>query len=133
MEWHLWVQRTGLAGKAERMFGKGEEGEEGREGKLGVGQKVKMLTWERLTRNREVVGRWQEVSSDLLTYGMRKLMDIFRPWHSQLRLHISQARFVSSLCSPMRSGSLQATPPWTHLGTRNAPLSVLFTPLRSCS
>lgn len=36
--------------------GAGESGKE-----MGVGQKVKALTWERLMGNREVVGRWQEV------------------------------------------------------------------------
>ncbi len=29
--------------------------------KMGIGQKVKALTWERLMGNREVIGRWQEV------------------------------------------------------------------------
>ena len=34
--------------------------EEGKK-EMGVGQKVKALTWERLMGNQEVVGRWQEV------------------------------------------------------------------------
>ena len=41
------------------IVGRGRGGEKG----IGVGGKVVELTWERLLGNREVVGRWQEVSS----------------------------------------------------------------------
>jgi ubiquinone biosynthesis protein COQ9 len=62
VRWWLWSQRMQLAGRWAEV--KGEKGEDGTGGKgqeMGVGQKVKALTWERLMGNREVVGRWQEV------------------------------------------------------------------------
>ena len=37
------------------------EAESGRP--MGVGFKVKALTWERLMDNREIIGQWQEVCS----------------------------------------------------------------------
>ena len=54
--WYLYTQRTGLAEKCRDVL-KPEEGKK----EMGVGQKVKALTWERLIGNRNVIGRWQEV------------------------------------------------------------------------
>ena len=56
VHWHLYTQRTGLKDRCANVL----KDEEGRK-KMGVGQIVKALTWERLIGNREVVGRWQEV------------------------------------------------------------------------
>ena len=41
------------------MLEAGEAARGGRE--LGVREKVKLLTWERLSANKEVIHRWQEV------------------------------------------------------------------------
>ena len=56
MHWHLYTQREALKNRCADAF----KVEEGRK-ELGVGQKVKALTWERLMGNREIIGRWQEV------------------------------------------------------------------------
>jgi ubiquinone biosynthesis protein COQ9 len=58
--WHLYSQRIGLKDVRD---GLGWEQERDGKKEMGVGQKVKALTWERLMGNREVVGRWQEVGS----------------------------------------------------------------------
>jgi len=56
--WHLYTQRIKLATHTgivndDKVDGKGKV--------MGVGGKVKALTWERLMGNREVIHRWQEV------------------------------------------------------------------------
>jgi ubiquinone biosynthesis protein COQ9 len=38
---------------------------------LGIGAKVKKLTWERLMTNKEIVHRWQEVCFFTIYYIMR--------------------------------------------------------------
>ncbi|KUI72032.1 Ubiquinone biosynthesis protein coq9, mitochondrial [Cytospora mali] len=58
IQWHLVSQREALAVKATVLFG--GEGEEGGGERFGLGKKVEMLTWERLTGNKAVVGRLQE-------------------------------------------------------------------------
>lgn len=58
VQWHLVTRREALAGRAEELFGAAERAGE----RIGVGRKVEALTWERLMGNREVIGRWQEVS-----------------------------------------------------------------------
>jgi ubiquinone biosynthesis protein COQ9 len=50
------TQRLALAPHKESLDAEGSEGK-----KLGVGAKVKKLTWERLMANKDVVHRWQEV------------------------------------------------------------------------
>ena len=55
VHYHLVTQRLGLADKTHVC-----EVEEGQR-LMGVGRKVKALTWERLMANREVIHRWQEV------------------------------------------------------------------------
>jgi ubiquinone biosynthesis protein COQ9 len=54
--WHLYTQRTSLAEKCKDIF-KIEEGKK----EMGVGSKVKALTWERLMSNHSIISRWQEV------------------------------------------------------------------------
>jgi len=51
----LYTQREALKNRCADVL-KVEEGKK----ELGVGQKVKALTWERLMGNKEVIGRWQE-------------------------------------------------------------------------
>ena len=55
VHYHLVTQRLGLAEKTHVC-----EVEEGQK-PMGVGRKVKALTWERLMANRQVIHRWQEV------------------------------------------------------------------------
>jgi ubiquinone biosynthesis protein COQ9 len=50
------TQRLALARLQESLDAEENEGK-----KLGVGAKVKKLTWERLMANKEVIHRWQEV------------------------------------------------------------------------
>jgi hypothetical protein len=57
IRWHLITQREALAGQAEDIFGSGGSGRS-----MGVGEKVEALTWARLMGNKNIVGRWQEVS-----------------------------------------------------------------------
>jgi ubiquinone biosynthesis protein COQ9 len=54
VEWHLLAQREALKEEV------GVIEEEGAK-KMGVGAKVKELTWRRLMGNEEVIHRWQEV------------------------------------------------------------------------
>lgn len=56
--WHLYTQRLKLAEHARVV---GEDKVDGKGKVMGVGGKVKALTWQRLMGNREVVHRWQEV------------------------------------------------------------------------
>lgn len=53
VQWHMVAQREALAGRVHALFS--------REERLGVGQKVEALVWERLMGNAAVIGRWQEV------------------------------------------------------------------------
>lgn len=56
IRYHLVKQREALAARRDALFA-------AEESKLiPVSEKVEILTWERLLGNREVVGRWQEVS-----------------------------------------------------------------------
>lgn len=58
IRWHLYFQRTCLAGKVHDVFaGEGEGG-----APRTVGERVEALAWARLRGNEGVVGRWQEVS-----------------------------------------------------------------------
>jgi ubiquinone biosynthesis protein COQ9 len=59
IRWHLYVQRTALAGKLRDILGEGAEGGAGRT--MTVEEKVEALAWARLRGNEGVVGRWQEV------------------------------------------------------------------------
>ncbi|AEO67736.1 uncharacterized protein THITE_16677, partial [Thermothielavioides terrestris NRRL 8126] len=71
IRWHLYTQRTALAGKVEEIFGSsgggGRDGGDGGEA-LGKGQaplttvadKVEALAWARLQANEAIVGHWQE-------------------------------------------------------------------------
>jgi ubiquinone biosynthesis protein COQ9 len=59
VHWHLYKKRVGLAGRCRDVFENKAGVDRGE--KMGIGQKVKALTWERLMGNREVIGRWQEV------------------------------------------------------------------------
>jgi ubiquinone biosynthesis protein COQ9 len=78
VHWHLYTQREALKNKCADTF-KVEEGKK----ELGVGQKVKALTWERLMGNREVVGRWQEVGLIALVFSLQMWMnaDDMNPRH----------------------------------------------------
>lgn len=60
VHWHLYVQREKLAQCTNIV---GEDKENGTGKVMGVGAKVRALTWERLMGNREIVHRWQEVSA----------------------------------------------------------------------
>lgn len=59
VRWHLVSQREALAGRARELFS--SSGGNGEGVRLGVGEKVEMLTWERLMGNTLVIPRWQEV------------------------------------------------------------------------
>ena len=78
VQWHLYTQRTGLKDRCADLL-RAEEGKK----EMGVGQKVKALTWERLMGNREIIGRWQEVrsSSFALTIVESQI------WHGMLTTH----------------------------------------------
>ena len=54
--WYLHTQRTSLAAKSKDVFKMEEVKKE-----MGVGSKVKVLTWERLMSNQSIISRWQEV------------------------------------------------------------------------
>ncbi|TVY49201.1 Ubiquinone biosynthesis protein coq9, mitochondrial [Lachnellula occidentalis] len=56
VQWHLYTQRMALQKQRGIISPAVREGERA----PGVGTKVKMLTWERLMGNRDVVHRWQE-------------------------------------------------------------------------
>ncbi|KAH8592254.1 ubiquinone biosynthesis protein COQ9 precursor [Bisporella sp. PMI_857] len=56
VHWHLYTQRQALAGQLANLLSKEDNGGKG----LGVGGKVKALTWARLMANKEVIHRWQE-------------------------------------------------------------------------
>ena len=58
IRWHLVTQREALKGKGEELFDQEEGGR-----KMGVGKRVRALTWERLMGNKDVNHRWQEVTS----------------------------------------------------------------------
>ncbi|KAK4452071.1 COQ9-domain-containing protein [Podospora aff. communis PSN243] len=51
IRWHLYTQRTALAGKKDSIAGFES---------MGLTERVEALTWERLIGNKDVVGRWQE-------------------------------------------------------------------------
>ncbi|KAK0611145.1 COQ9-domain-containing protein [Immersiella caudata] len=51
IKWHLYTQRTALAGKKDSIAGFES---------MSLTERVEALTWERLMGNGEVVGRWQE-------------------------------------------------------------------------
>src|SRR6266536_591063 len=57
VHYHLYAQRLALAEHKGIIDGARQEGEK----PLGVGAKVKKLTWERLMGNKEIIHRWQEV------------------------------------------------------------------------
>jgi ubiquinone biosynthesis protein COQ9 len=58
VEWHLLSQREALKKNVDVIEGKTVEG-----GKpMGVGAKVKELTWRRLMGNEAIIHRWQEVN-----------------------------------------------------------------------
>jgi ubiquinone biosynthesis protein COQ9 len=59
IRWHLYLQRTSLAGRVA-----GVE----RVGTMTVAERVEALAWERLRGNEGVVGRWQEVSFFLIFF-----------------------------------------------------------------
>jgi ubiquinone biosynthesis protein COQ9 len=61
VHYHLYTQRLRLAQHKHILEQSTPEEEP-----LGVGAKVKALTWERLMGNKEIVHRWQEVRIDLL-------------------------------------------------------------------
>jgi len=63
VHYHLYTQRLALAEHKSIIDGTGKEGEK----PLGVGAKVKKLTWERLMGNKEIIHRWQEVCLRLLS------------------------------------------------------------------
>lgn len=54
-------ERSGLKDRLGEIVA--EEGQEESKRPMGVGAKVKALTWERLMANQEVIHRWQEVCS----------------------------------------------------------------------
>lgn len=56
VHYHLVTRRIGLAKLQETTVSGGEN-----EKPLGIGAKVKALTWSRLLENREIIHRWQEV------------------------------------------------------------------------
>jgi ubiquinone biosynthesis protein COQ9 len=56
VHYHLYTQRMALAKHLEIL-----EAENADREPLGVGARVKALTWERLMGNKEVIHRWQEV------------------------------------------------------------------------
>lgn len=64
VRWHLVTRREALAARAQELFGAASEN--GRP--LSMTQKVEALVWERLMGNKEVVGRWQEVSLYIYIY-----------------------------------------------------------------
>ena len=66
VHWHLYTQRSKLVEHEAALVDTKTDGH-GRS--LGVGVKVRELTWERLMGNREVVHRWQEVCSAFLASG----------------------------------------------------------------
>ena len=79
VHYHLYTQRLALA-KNEHILSRVLEGGEK---PLGVGGKVKALTWERLMANREIIHRWQEVRT---ITGPRAekcglIKDCCRHWH----------------------------------------------------
>jgi ubiquinone biosynthesis protein COQ9 len=79
VHYHLYTQRLTLA-KNEHILSRVLEGVEK---PLGVGGKVKALTWERLMANREIIHRWQEVRT---ITGPRAekcglIKDCCRHWH----------------------------------------------------
>jgi ubiquinone biosynthesis protein COQ9 len=57
VHYHLYTQRLALASHAHILSPVLKEGEKS----LGIGGKVKALTWERLMADREIIHRWQEV------------------------------------------------------------------------
>jgi ubiquinone biosynthesis protein COQ9 len=57
VHWHLYTHRMALSKQRGIISPEVREGEKA----PGVGTKVKLLTWERLMGNREIVHRWQEV------------------------------------------------------------------------
>jgi len=57
VQYHLYTQRLALAKHQHILSPSLEEGQK----PVGIGAKVKALTWERLRGNREVIHRWQEV------------------------------------------------------------------------
>jgi len=67
--YYLWTKRTGLSARTSAVFAAGAAGRGGRE--LGVREKVKLLTWERLSANKELIHRWQEVRRRLLAFPTR--------------------------------------------------------------
>jgi ubiquinone biosynthesis protein COQ9 len=67
--YYLWTQRMGLSARTKAVFEAGEAGGGGRE--LEVREKVKLLTWERLSANKEVIHRWQEVRHPLVSFSTR--------------------------------------------------------------
>lgn len=64
VHWHLYTQRLALSKHTSIISPQVEEGKRA----PGVGSKVKSLTWERLTGNREIVHRWQEVRPPLFLH-----------------------------------------------------------------
>lgn len=57
VHYHLYTKRLALGNRTHIISPPLNEGQKS----LGVGGKVKALTWERLMENREVIHRWQEV------------------------------------------------------------------------
>jgi ubiquinone biosynthesis protein COQ9 len=57
VHYHLYTQRMALARHKHILEASAADGKP-----LGVGAKVKALTWERLMGNKEIIHRWQEVS-----------------------------------------------------------------------
>jgi ubiquinone biosynthesis protein COQ9 len=60
VHYHLYTQRMALARHKHILEASAADGKP-----LGVGAKVKALTWERLMGNKEIIHRWQEVSPSL--------------------------------------------------------------------
>jgi hypothetical protein len=61
VHYHLYTQRLALAKREHVLSLALKEGEK----PLGVGGKVKALSWERLMGNREIIHRWQEVRTTI--------------------------------------------------------------------
>lgn len=134
VHYYLWAKREGLKDVVKEL-----EAREGGVGsakawkEMGVGGRVKALTWERLMGNREVVHRWQEVRlSHTIPPPQIKLTHPRRS-HSSQHPPLCPRRSQSSPPSATRSSSSPATSQSTAAGIPSAHPSPQSTLRPSCS
>jgi hypothetical protein len=127
INFHLVIQRLALKDRVQFPT----------DAKLGVGEKVRVLTLERLLANKDVIHQWQAVSRAYLVFNKSFRIESN---HSTGRHSVtcrcwktSQPLSENSVPSQMKSGILQATPASTHPGIPSEHLLQPCTPAQSYS